>query len=140
MHTSKRAAVFALLFGAAFGTSPMAAQEVKSGEEGAPSESRIVDATVLNPGSTQPMDIQFEFTGSEENLRAAILVPGVDLRVELLEPRFHEKTFTFAFQEPGGGDRIECTLFRNRDDSFDGDCMEEGGGAPGQMTLEPTGY
>ena len=139
MHTSRRVFAVAILLVVAFGSNGLIAQEAEfSAEE--PSETRVVDGTVLNPGATQPIDIQFEFTGSEEDLEAAILVPGMDLRVELLEPRFREESFTFAFQEPGGGDRIECTLFRNRDGSFDGDCMEEDGGAPGQMTVEPTGY
>lgn len=81
-----------------------------------------------DPGTQSPVD-----PGNEA-------VPGANLRVELLEPHFAEKKFTFAFQEPGGTDRIECDLFRKRDDSFQGDCMKEGGGAPGQITIEPTGY
>ena len=140
MHTSTRAAGLAILFAAAFGASGLAAQEATAGAAETPSESRVVDGTVLNPGATEPMDIQFEFTGSGDDLQAAILVPGVDMRVELLEPHFAEKKFTFAFQEPGGTDRIECDLFRKRDDSFQGDCMKEGGGAPGQITIEPSGY
>lgn len=127
------------MFVAAFGASELAAQEAASAGETS-SESHIVDGTVLNPGATEPMDIQFEFTGAGDDLAAAILVPGANLRVELLEPRFLAKKFTFAFVEPGGTTRIECDLFRKRDDSFQGDCMEEGGGAPGQITIEPTGY
>ena len=140
MNRSARTAGLAILFAAAFGASEVVAQEAASGGGETPSERRVVDGTVLNPGATEPMDIQFEFTGSGEDLQAAILVPGASLRVDLLEPLFLEKQFTFAFHEPGGTDRIECALFRANDDSFKGDCLEEGGGAPGQMTLEPTGF
>lgn len=140
MSKSARAAGVAILFATVFGASDLAAQGTASDDAAAPSESHVVDGTVLNPGATEPMDIQFEFTGSGDDLQAAILVPGANLRVELLEPRFLEKKFTFAFVEPGGTTRIECDLFRKRDDSFQGDCMEEGGGAPGQITIEPTGY
>lgn len=140
MSSSARTAVFIALFAVASGASDIAAQEAASTAAEASPEAHVVAATVLNPGATAPMDINFEFTGSGDDLEAAIVVPGVNLRVELLEPRFHEKKFTFAFIEPSGTDRIECTLFRDRDDSFSGDCAEQGGGAPGQMTLEPTGY
>ena len=140
MHKSARAAGFAVLFAAALGASELTAQEAASGDRETPSESRVVDGTVMPPGVTEPMDMHFEFTGSGDDLQATIHVPGANVRVELLEPLFDEDTFTFAFHEPDGTDRIECVLFREADDSFKGDCMEEGGGAPGQMTLEPTGF
>lgn len=139
MHTKTRTPGLAFLFVAAFGASELSAQEAASAGAASP-EDHIVDGTVLNPGATVPMDIQFAFAGSGDDLEAAIVVPGANLRVELLEPLFTDEKFTFAFQEPGGTDRIECDLFRKRDDSFQGDCMKEGGGAPGQITVEPTGY
>lgn len=140
MPKSLRAAGFAVLFAAALGASELAAQEAVSENEETPSESRVVDGTVMPPGAPEPMDIHFEFTGSGNDLQATIHVPGANVRVELVDPVVGEKQFTFAFYEPDGTDRIECTLLRASDDSFKGDCLETDGGAPGQMTLEPTGF
>lgn len=140
MSASARTALLVALFAAASGASELTAQDAMSADAETPPEPHVVAGTVLNPGGTVPMDVSFEFTGSGDDLQAAILVPGMNLRVELLEPQFDETKFTFAFVEPGGNERIECTLFRDRSDAFSGDCMQEGGGAPGQMTVEPTGY
>lgn len=140
MHKSARVAGFAVLFAAALGASELGAQETASGDEETPAESRVVDGTVMPPGAPEAMDIHFEFTGSGDDLRATIHVPGANVRVELVDTVVGEKQFTFAFYEPDGTDRIECVLLRADDDSFKGDCMEESGEAPGQMTLEPTGF
>lgn len=140
LNRSARAAGFAVLFAAALGASELTAQEAASGEEETPSESHVVDGTVMPPGATEPMEMHFEFKGSGDDLQATIHVPGANVRVELLEPLFNENAFTFAFHEPDGTNRIECVLFREGDDSFKGDCMEEDGGAPGHMTMEPTGF
>ena len=102
----------------------------------APAEVQVVGATFLNPGALEPMALNAEFTGSGNDLAAALSVPGMDLRVELNELLITADKFTFSFIEPGGELTVECSLFKLDDGSFRGDCFAGDDGSSAEMTIE----
>ncbi|MDH3428160.1 MAG: hypothetical protein OEM23_06970 [Gemmatimonadota bacterium] len=110
-----------------------AAPEAAEAAEAA-SDVQVVGATFLNPGAMEPMALNAEFTGSGDDLTAALTVPGMDLRVELNELLITDDTFTFSFLEPGGTLTIECSLYKLDDASFRGECFA--GDDTAEMTIE----
>ncbi len=99
-----------------------------------PSDVQFVDATLLNPGAFEPMALNIEFSGSGDEWAAAITVPGLEMRIELLDLLLSEDKFSFSMVPPGG-DEIECTLYQLSDDSFRGDCFDDGGTGV-EMTID----
>ena len=71
------------------------------------SDVQVVDATFQNPGSFEPMALAIEFSGSGDEWAAALTVPGMEMRIELLDLLLTEDEFTFSLVPPGD-DLIEC--------------------------------
>jgi hypothetical protein len=94
---------------------------------------QVVDATFLNPGSFEPMALAIEFSGSGDEWAAALTVPGMEMRIELLDLLLTEDEFSFSLV-PSGDDLIECKLYQLDDDSFRGECVDDEG-TPGEMTI-----
>jgi hypothetical protein len=93
-----------------------------------------VDAAIIRPGAFEPMALNVEFSGSGDELAAAITVPGAaGMRMEMSDLLISDEAFKFSFLEPGGTN-IECSLIRLEDDSFRGECGS-GGGDPVEMTI-----
>jgi len=97
-------------------------------------QATIVDATFMSPDQMQPTEVQVEFTGSGDDLGGTILVPGADLRIELLEMMLSDDRLTFTFEDPGGAATIDCSLNHLKDHSFRGPC--EAGGQTVEMTID----
>jgi len=100
------------------------------------SDVQVVDASILNPGAMEPMDLNVEFSGSGDELAAAITVPGMEMRIELNEMLFTDDTFSFSFIAPGEDLVIECSLFELGDESFRGECFAGDDGTTAEMTIE----
>ena len=117
-----------LLLGA---TSSLAAQDGTDAPE-----VRVIPGTFTNENNIDPMDLNFEFSGSGETLEAAITIPGVEsLRIEMNDLLLTDELFNFSFVEPSGTEVIECSLERLSDDSFRGECF--GSEGSGEMTIDP---
>ncbi len=95
---------------------------------------QVVDATILNPDAFEPMALAIEFSGSGDEWAAALTVPGMEMRIELLDLLLTEDEFTFSLVPPGD-DLIECALYQLDDDSFRGECVDDDG-TSGEMTIE----
>ncbi len=94
----------------------------------APADLQVIAGSILNPGSVDPMPLNFEFTGSGDDLEGAITVPAVeDMRIVMNELMLTDSRFTFSFQAPGNSNYIECDLERQDDDSFSGECFDDTG-------------
>lgn len=103
------------------------AQEVDADAD-TPSDVRVVEGSITNPGSVDPMPLNFEFSGSGDGLAAAITVPAVaDMRIVMNELMLTDSRFTFSFAAPGDETLIECDLERQDDDSFEGECFDDEG-------------
>ncbi len=98
------------------------------------SDVQVVDATFQNPGSFEPMALAIEFSGSGDEWAAALTVPGMEMRIELLDLLLTEDEFTFSLVPPGD-DLIECALYQLDDDSFRGECVDDEG-MSGEMTID----
>ncbi len=132
-----RRSTFALLAAGMFvfaGTSNLHAQEaaadpVVDATEQADSEAatdvQVVEATILNPGAFEPMELNVEFSGSGDDLAAAIMIPGMEMRFELTDLLLVDDEFSFLFVSPGGQE-VECTLYELDDTSFRGECLADG--------------
>ena len=139
-----RRSIFALLAAGIFvfaGTSDLRAQEAdteaaaETTAEAAtetPSDLQVVEATILNPGAFEPMEFNVEFSGSGDDLDAAITIPGTEMRIEMNDLLVADEEFTFSLVDPGGSE-IECTLYQLDDDSYRGECTD--GGEAAEMTL-----
>lgn len=135
-----RRSIFALLTAGMFvfaGTSDVLAQDAAADvTEEVVVETQIdvqvVEATILNPGAFEPMELNVEFSGSGDDLAAAITVPGMEMRIELTDLLLVDDEFSFSLINPGGQE-IDCTLFELDDTSFRGECLADGEIA--EMTL-----
>jgi len=133
-----RRSTFALLSAGVLivaGTSDLRAQaaDTEAATE-APSDVRVVEATLLSAGAAEPTILNAEFDGSGESMTAAFTVPDVEgFRMEMNNLRLSDKGFAFFFLEPGGTS-IDCDLLRLEDDSFRGECVA--GGVPIEMTID----
>jgi hypothetical protein len=138
-----RQSIFTLLAAGMFivsGTSGLVAQEVAAdaSEEVAAdgqTDIQVVEATILNPGAFEPMDLNVEFSGSGDDLAAVISIPGMDMRIDLADLLLADDEFSFSLINPGG-QLIECNLYQLDDESFRGDCTD-GDGEAAEMTLGP---
>lgn len=122
------------------GASDLRAQDGDAGtaDEAAtetPSDVQIVEATILNPGAMEPMDLNVEFSGSGDELAAAITLPGMEMRIELTDLLITDDAFSFSFTAPGEDLVIDCSLFRLGDESFRGDCFAGDDGTSAEMTI-----
>jgi hypothetical protein len=137
-----RRSIFALLAAGIFvfsGTSDLRAQEAAADvtEEvvaETPIDVQVVEATIINPGAFEPMDLNVEFSGSGDELAAAITIPEMDMRIDLNDLLISDDEFSFSLVNPGG-QAIACTLYQLDDDSYRGDCMAEGDDESAEMTL-----
>ncbi len=101
------------------------AEAAAAATEEAPSDVQLVEASILNPGAFEPMELNVEFSGSGDNLAAAITIPGMEMRIGLDDMLLTDDLFSFSFVNPGG-QAVECSLFRLDDNSFRGECLADG--------------
>ena len=99
-----------------------------------PTDVQVVEATIINPGAFEPMELNVEFSGSGDDLAAAITIPGMEMRIDLNDLLVADDEFSFSLVNPGG-QAIECALYQLDDESYRGECMAEGEGEPAEMTL-----
>ncbi len=92
----------------------------------APSDLQVVEASFLKPGAFEPMALNVEFSGSGDDLAAAITIPGTEMRFELTDLLLVDDEFSFSLVTDGGN-AMECWLYQVDDDSFRGECMAEDG-------------
>jgi hypothetical protein len=105
-----------------------AAAEAEAPAAATPADLQVVAGSVLNPGTVDPMPLNFEFTGSGDDLEGAITVPAVeDMRIVMNDLMLTDSRFTFSFNAPGNEELIECDLERQDDDSFAGECFDDAG-------------
>ena len=84
---------------------------------------QVVDGSVLNPGATEPLVLNFNCSGAGEDLAGAITVPGVEaLRMDLRDVVVTTDRFMFVYTSPDGTE-IECTLLEEGGEGFRGECM-----------------
>jgi len=136
-----RRSTFALLTAGMFvfaGTSDVLAQEAADVAEEVVVETQIdvqvIEATIMNPGAFEPMELNVEFNGSGDDLAAAITIPGMEMRIDLNDLLVADDEFSFSLVNPGGQE-IECTLYELDDASYRGECMAVGEGEAAEMTL-----
>lgn len=125
------------------GTSNLHAQEaaadpVVDATEQADSEAatdvQVVEATIFSPDAFEPMELNVEFSGSGDDLAAAITMPGMEMRIDLTGLVLTDDEFKFSMTSPGG-EEVECTLYQLDDASYRGECMAEGEDDFAEMTL-----
>jgi hypothetical protein len=135
-----RRSTFALLAAGMFifaGTSELSAQDAAAADETTaetPTDVQVVEATIINPGAFEPMDLNVEFSGSGDDLAAVITIPGMEMRIDLNDLLVADDEFSFSLINPGG-QAIECNLYQLDDESYRGECMAEGEGEAAEMTL-----
>jgi len=95
---------------------------------------QVVEATIINPGAFEPMDLNVEFSGSGDDLAAAITIPGMEMRIDMNDLLVGDDEFSFSLVNPGG-QAIDCTLYQLDDESYRGECMAEGEDESAEMTL-----
>lgn len=110
------------------------AEETADAAADAPSDVRVVDASILGADGMGLTALHVEFSGSGDSMTAALTVPDMEgFRMQMNDLHVSEQGFTFSFLEPGGTS-IDCDLMRLEDDSFRGECGT--GGVPVEMTIE----
>ncbi len=95
---------------------------------------QVVEATIINPGAFEPMELNVEFSGSGDDLAAAITIPGMEMRIDLTDLVLANDEFSFSLTNPGGQE-IECSLYQLDDESYRGECTAEGEDEAAEMTL-----
>ena len=136
-----RRSTFALFVAGMFiiaGTTDLRAQDAAAADETTaeiPTDVQIVAATIINPGAFEPMDLNVEFSGSGDDLAAAITIPGMEMRIDLNDLLVADDEFSFSLINPGG-QTIECNLYQLDDESFRGECFAGDDGTTAEMTIE----
>lgn len=83
------------------------------------------------------IDAVFVVTNTDDVLGIAIQIPEVGVTLETIEPKLEgvELTFEIAMDT----DFISCTLRRDDEGAYGGDCVDQDGGTGHMMMTPPTG-